>query len=316
MNVIWHESASTIPEEKRTSRFSQRVLSELQYIIKLKDNVRAYSIDGVARSYWHNIGYSARYSSSNFVYNYIYYTNQLIRAWFTYTMNDDKPVTVQIADRQIETTGKFSNSGIGVYEVLEGIWTASVIRDKDALAFYAQIPLEFTERAQGMEDILYECMLLFYQVLIRGTDNPNEAAGIHNRLIELLDWDQYRRYIDDKFSEYEFQYMFKYRSWVVRYIFLPVLKIYYAVLAKKQEEYESAVYNALLQWKEYYTLTDTGNEKFDHSTEPDGFISLPILAACAYGYDRGMSLQTVSSEYIPEWLIKGNFTGLELLVKD
>lgn len=309
---------NSLPAEEIHRRFAAEVVRGIKSVYWARDGFESVSVSTILNGAWRNIGYAARYGTPNDVYNYIYYTNQLIRAWFTYTMNDGKPVTLTVANRQIEVMGKFSDSRIGVNEVLEGIWTASVLRDKDSLAFYAQIPLEFTEKAGGMEDILFELILLFYQGLIKGLDHPNEAVEIHNRLIDLQDWEEYRKYIDDKFSEFEFRYMFKYRCWEVTYIFLPVLNIYYAVLANRQEEYEKAVHEALLKWREYYSMQylEPNGEESNHTSYSSGYIALPILAACAFAYDRGMTLQTVSSEYIPEWLIKGDFTGTELLIKD
>lgn len=56
-------------------------------------------------------------------------------------------------------------------------------------------------------------------------------------------------------------------------------------------------------------------QEFDHSTISSGYLALEIVAACAYAYDRGMKLNTVESDYIPKWMIEGNFDKFELLVK-
>ncbi|MDJ1486023.1 Imm49 family immunity protein [Cytophagaceae bacterium YF14B1] len=312
-----HEPYPTAKEQAR-QQYSSMVSDKLVSIRNAKNKFPGHKLYLTAQDYWRNIGRSSMYGTPTYVYNYLFYTNQLVRAWFTYTMNDGKPVTVHIADRQIETIGKFSQSGIDIDQLLVGILTASVLRDTEALKFYATIPLEFTEQADGMQDILTEIMFFFHQMLIEGSAKPVEAAHAHKELEGLLNWEEYRKYIDKNFSEADFRFMFKYRSWTVSYKFLPVLRIYYAVLSNHQEKYEQYVHDALLKWKEYYQInfTDERGQHLDYSTEPEGFIAIPILAACAYAYDRGMSLQTVSSEYIPEWLIKGDFTGLELLVKD
>ena len=169
-----------------------------------------------------------------------------------------------------------------------------------------------------MEDILTEIMFFFYQTLIEGSDKPAEAAQAYRELESLLNWDEYLKYIDRKFSEADYQYMFPSRAKAVSHLFLPVLRIYHAVLSNDQDQYEQIVYEALLQWKEYYqqNYIDERGQEQDYTTEPGGFIANPILAACAFAYDRGMKLETVSSDYIPEWIIKGDFAGLELLVKD
>ncbi|MEY3444020.1 MAG: hypothetical protein RLZZ519_2301 [Bacteroidota bacterium] len=44
----------------------------------------------------------------------------------------------------------------------------------------------------------------------------------------------------------------------------------------------------------------------ENSQDKNGWISLPLLAACAYAYDHGMDLN-VESDYIPRWLVTGDF---------
>jgi hypothetical protein len=47
-----------------------------------------------------------------------------------------------------------------------------------------------------------------------------------------------------------------------------------------------------------------GTEK--NRQDKNGWISLPLLAACAYAYDHGMDLN-VESDYIPRWIVTGDF---------
>lgn len=81
--------------------------------------------------------------------------------------------------------------------VIEGITTALVLRGKKAPDFYAQIPLSFTMQA-NQEDLIWESMLLFYQVLIKGTGNEHEAHGAYYEITKLLDWEEYKRTITEK----------------------------------------------------------------------------------------------------------------------
>lgn len=112
-------------------------------------------------------------------------------------------------------------------------------------------------------------------------------------------------------------FLFDLRKPKVEHTHVPVLRIYHAIFHKDQAQYETAVIAALEQWKAYFSIGEyeLHGQEFDHSTDGEGFIALPIIAACAYAYDQGMKLETVESDYIPKWMIEGNFEGLELLVK-
>jgi hypothetical protein len=44
----------------------------------------------------------------------------------------------------------------------------------------------------------------------------------------------------------------------------------------------------------------------DNRGNSNGWISLPLLAACAYAHDHGMDLN-VESDYIPRWIVTGDF---------
>lgn len=314
-----HEPTYYRPKEEVWKYKAEWSFQELQHLQEYKDKFEEINWAGIPLSFFHNLCDSSYYGiSENYLYNYLYYYNQLQYARFVYGMNDGKKIRLQIADREIETVGKFKNSYIGTYFIRNGIMAASILRDKEKLAFYADIPLDFPAQT-GQEDLIYETMLMFYQVLIKGNGTANEAIASQHHIKKQLDWDYYIKYVvQEGFNdEYVWRQLHKYRSQEAIYQFLPVLEIYHHILNKNQVGFENAVYQALLKWKEYYLMRyiDENQEDIDHSTRPEGFLALPIIAACAYAFDRGMKLETVESDYLCQWMIEGRFDGFELLVK-
>lgn len=254
----------------------------------------------------------------NETYNLLYYFSQLNYANFLIRSHEGKTVQFTIANKEIETIGKFNNSEIGAGYVITGIAAARILRNNSILDFYADIPVTFTEH-QNQEDIIWETMMYFYQTLIKDGVDINAAASTYHHINSFLNWDEYKKYIkvEGYNSLHIWKDVFEMRKVTVEAFLLPVLQIYHYILHHDLSGYEKAVYEALIKWKDYYTMpkyVENGQE-FDHSTISSGYLALEIVAACAYAYDRGMKLNTVESDYIPKWMIEGNFDKFELLVK-
>ena len=265
-----------------------------------------------------SLGYTGHYSTDNYTYNYLYYCNQLSKAFFQYNLADGKPVRIQIADTTIETIGKFSpnDNETGAMNVVRGIELALILRDKEALQFYPTIPFEFTEKAQH-DDIIAEIMLIFFNMLAQNTADAAAAATTFQQIQAHLQWEEYKKYVryTSFLNESIWRYLFGHRQEKAAFLYLPLLKIYFFILENKQPEFEEAVYEALQQWQQYYTkkYVEQG-EEFDRSFEPEGYWCIPVIAACAFAHDRGMKLANIESDYLCDWMIEGRFEGFELLV--
>jgi hypothetical protein len=318
-----HEPSSWLSNKDWVMSYvPQNVIEKLEVIYLLRDNVSKVNFWSIKGEISRTLGYAYLYNTTNYTFNYLYYSNQLNKAWYKYAMNAGKPVTIQIADKTIETVGKFEEGdyhGVSSHYALSGFYTSIILRDKPNQLFFADVPLDFIN-SYGQEDMISETMLLFYQLLAKGTGTKDEAHGAYYHISQHLNWEHYRQYIiiEGYNSEYIWkEVLFKNRVRKATYIFLPVLNIYHQILHGSQVGYEKAVYDALLKWKEHWTLKylDENQEEWDLSTDPEGYIALPIIAACAYAYDRGMKLGTVESDYIPRWMIEERFEDFELLVK-
>lgn len=276
-------------------------------------------ISGTVKGLSMSLGYTGHYSTDNYTYNYLYYCNQLSKAFFQYSLADGQPVSHQIADKTIETVGKFSSNDneTGAMNVVRGIELALILRDKDALEFYPTIPFEFTEKAQH-DDIIAEIMLVFFKMLAQNTADVAAAATTHQQVQAHNQWEEYKKYVryTPFLNESIWRYLFGHRQEKVEFLYLPLLKIYFLILESKQPEFEESVYEALQLWQQYYTkkYVEQG-EEFDRSFEPEGYWCIPVIAACAFAYDRGLKLKNVTSDYLCDWMMEGRFEGFVLLVK-
>jgi len=314
-----HQNSYWEDENKALEFISGQFKHKLSTIIQIKDTYASnYNLGGFANTVLMGSCYLNYLKYDNHIYNLLYYYSQLNYANFLIRTNVGKHIKFTIADKLLETVGEFKNSEIGTGYVITGIAAARILRNQSFLDFYADIPVTFTEQ-QNQEDIIWETMMYFYQTLIKNGDDINAAASTYHHINSFLTWDEYKKYIkvEGYNSLHIWKDVFETRKVTVEAFLLPVLQIYHYILHQDQDGYEKAVYEALIKWKGYYTMpkyVENGQE-FDHSTISSGYLALEIVAACAYAYNRGMKLNTVESDYIPKWMIEGNFDKFELLVK-
>ena len=305
---------------QRFSVLSNSTLNNpLPKIFWLRDKLSEVNFTNIRHQINRGLGFTGHYSTDNYTYNYLYYCNQLSKAFFQYSLADGQPVRIQIADKTIETIGKFSpnDNETGAMNVVRGIELALILRDKEALQFYPTIPFEFTEKAQH-DDIIAEIMLIFFNMLAQNTADVAAAATTFQQIQDHLQWEEYKKYVryTSFLNESMWRYLFGHRQEKVEFLYLPLLKVYFFILENKQAEFEEAVYEALQQWQQYYTkkYVEQG-EEFDRSFEPEGYWCIPMIAACAFAHDSGMKLANIESDYLCDWMIEGRFEGFELLVK-
>lgn len=277
------------------------------------------SLSGTLKSLLSSFGYTGHYSTPNYTYNYLYYCNQLNKAFFEYSMNDGKPVSLQVADKTLETIGKseVNYDTTGAIAVVKGIELALILRDKEALSFYANIPVTFTEKAQH-DDLVVELMLHFFQLLVTEKANEKEVMATYAQITKQMKWEEYRKNVikTDFLNDDMWQYLFGHRQEKTEFLYFPLLNIYYQIFLNSQAGFDNSVYEALQKWQQYFTkkYIEQG-EEFDRSFEPEGYWCIPVIAACAFAYDRGLKLKNLQSDYLCDWMIEGRFEDFELLVK-
>jgi hypothetical protein len=80
---------------------------------------------------------------------------------------------------------------------------------------------------------------------------------------------------------------------------LPQGQLWHSLIAADKEKSETSLRQALESHKTFWGAKNMRQDK-------NGWISLPLIHACAYAYDHGMDLN-VESDYIPRWLVTGDF---------
>lgn len=309
-------------QEKSTTYANKTLLTYMDWVQNLSSKFGEIDFDFTKSRIEYALGMTGHYGTPDYAYNYLYYSNQLNRAWFEYNMNDGKPLKLHIANIVVETIGKFNQTrSIGAIGVANSIRLAFILRDKEALSFYSAIPFEFIEK-ETQHHFIYEIPMALFQTLIKGIGNEHEAHGAYFEYRKQLDWDEFKQYItrtNDFLSiDIWHDHIFKWVKSKGELLILPELAIYHCILQKDQASFEQAVYDALLKWKEYYTMqyTDSNGEEKDHTLLAEGYWAIPIIAACAFAYDRGMKLENVESDYLCDWMIEGRFEDFELLIKN
>ncbi|MBH0059222.1 immunity 49 family protein [Pseudoalteromonas sp. SWXJZ94C] len=84
------------------------------------------------------------------------------------------------------------------------------------------------------------------------------------------------------------------------HILLPLIAVYRCIFTPDAEaEFNSEMRDALEKHKVFW--------KKQNSMNKEGWISLPLIAAAAFAYDRNGYKLDFETDYIPDWLVKGEF---------
>jgi hypothetical protein len=229
---------------------------------------------------------------------------------YLYQHNDGKEIELSIGKHHYKVMGKATEDDwFFAWTICYQIYVAQILRSKDNLTFYSNMPTatlweeydwvnHLDNRREGLTNIK---MLQVFQHLIKGTLTL-ETIAVTKAFI-LAEMQTKDPDIDQKLY--------------AKYIQIPLLDIYEQILQNNQDGYENAVYQALLLWKERYTMRyiDANREEQDAKNHSIGYWAIPIIAACAYAYDKGMSISNIETGYISEWMIKGDFSQMKLMVE-
>ncbi len=217
-----------------------------------------------------------------------------------------------------------SIKSLGVFHYF--VYLALILRDKEALAFYPQIQLQLKLEFQtDYDDRHYEprskyVWCNFLQAICKGNTEDilsqidfvfffedNEAKKV------LSSYPTYDDFVADTTTPFSTGYPTnKYQEADKEALQTPLLRVFQSIYQGDTEGFNKNLIIALEKHKLYYSSNDIYNES--RNSDPYGWVSIPLVAACAIAYDKGMKRE-VTSDYIPEWLVKGEFEGLELVVE-
>jgi len=187
------------------------------------------------------------------------------------------------------------------HSLLDYIKTAILLRDTEAKTFYASI--------ESRKSIPDNRMYLPHeqdleQLLIFLCANKDEQILSHLQKMQSFD---YISYIDS--LPYTTYFFVPY----IKQILIPSIEVFLAIFGGKKEVFNKVLQEAILQHKVYYEGEDQERDGGSRRGKPEGWVSLLLSCACMIADEKGFE-RTISSDYLPEWLIKGDFEGLELSV--
>lgn len=196
------------------------------------------------------------------------------------------------------------------------VYLALLLRDKEALDTYAQVWIADKPTYLSYEDRRMNLWVPLIAALCQGDDEAIRqrlqqtiaftehelAKPIRNRdHVERGDyWEDDLPFSTGVIPAY---YEHTWATW----LHLPWLQLMQRVYAQDEVGFNEALRVALGKHAHFYgELTDYRGEV---NMLPEGFVSLGCMAACVLAQQRGLR-RWVTSDYLIEWLIEGDFEGL------
>jgi hypothetical protein len=219
-----------------------------------------------------------------------------------------------------------SIKSLGVFSYF--VYLALILRDKEALAFYPQIQLQLKLQLQkeiGYDDRGYNprstyVWCNFLQAICKGNTEDILSQIDFVLLFEenenkkvMFRGPNYDDFVTDNTTPFSSGFPpTKYQKEYEEALQLPLLCVFQSIYQGDTESFNKNLVIALEKHKLYYSSNDIYNES--RNSDSYGWVSIPLIAACAIAHDKGMKRE-VTSDYIPEWIVKGEFEGLELVVE-
>ncbi|ADV48625.1 hypothetical protein Celal_1311 [Cellulophaga algicola DSM 14237] len=216
----------------------------------------------------------------------LHYFKILAKAFYHLAYSVGAEVTVQFRDKPVQHIGVAYKSNMGFADWLNTYSIFRVLRDQAGLNVLEGITDSAMDRAETSWDTLDKNMLHFLSSL---HTNPKTREKLLIDAIKSTHPDS-GDYLQEGFA-IEF----------VTYLYEPLLFVYEALLRNNEEDFNAQLIEALTRHKTYY---DTQKNK--RCNDSNGWISWRLLGAAALAYDKGIKIN-VKSDYIPEWLYKGEF---------
>jgi hypothetical protein len=217
----------------------------------------------------------------------LYYWRVLSMAFYKLAYNAGEEVEVVFREKPVKHIAPAYRGHTDFAVWLDAYSAFMVLRDKRGKDLLSTVTKDSQERAEGKWTILNENMSKFFIEL----NNPESEilSDVYMEALESCDI-KHGHFLNEQFA---IDYVLDMHE--------PVLLLYYYVLTDEQEKFDEMLLLAVQRHRGYYD-TDYDNRRI----HAEGWVSWRLLGVCAFAYDRGMQIN-VESEYIPEWLYKGEF---------
>ncbi len=196
-----------------------------------------------------------------------------------------------------------------------------LLRDQTALDFYGSLALvqpenqHYQRRSQFLHSQLLQSICIgnkekieeHLTLLIHFEQNEARKKKLEGRAFYEQDFQQ------DASTPYSTGYPpLLWEGDQAEYLKLPYLLVLQSIFTHNEPDFNENLLVALENHKAYFGNFLVEGEEIRNNCE--SYLSLPLMAACALAHDRGLKRE-VESDYIPEWLVKGEFEGLTLVVE-
>lgn len=220
----------------------------------------------------------------------LHYARTFAIAFYSLGYNVNKDVLVRFGDKPITLKGRPYKSYMGIIDWFKALGLFFVLRDR------AGIDLLMSAPRSAFENAAIQHTELDFRILrvIQNIYNQSAAKDMMKYIQEALEA------TDPKLNMYDVD---KESTDFVLYIEEPLLRVWMAALMNKAAYFNEQLEDALLLHKKYYSNSD-------RHTDYDGWISWRLLAPVVFAHDSGIKIE-VESEYIPKWLVEGDFKDVE-----
>ena len=210
---------------------------------------------------------------------YIDYSMKALLGHFEQASYPGQEVEIEICGEKINVRGKESEDyKLGPMFWLEGIYMAIILRDKESILKFMNIPIQVMLNANMNDEELFMVFVFFLKNYL----SSNKDTG------ELL-IDAYKL-TDPKLYEPE-------RNLFIQNTITPQLELFISMIKDDQIEFDKDLEKALTRFKSFYNQMPK---------EEYGLMSFPFIAICILAKERGLKIE-IESDYTPKFLIEGIF---------
>ncbi|MGF1490770.1 MAG: immunity 49 family protein [Prochloraceae cyanobacterium] len=202
---------------------------------------------------------------------------------FQSAQNPGKKIIVDLEDKKLSFKGIKTTAYIDTSQWQKLFYLAVILRDFNFINILNSVPESLMRKSDIIADEANYPIIRFY----KGLYDKRYENKIGSLLIKALEA------IAPGLHEGE-------REDYLLFVKGPELDLYGYFFSDKQEEYQQHLAESILNHKQYW-----GTDERDHDRE--GWISLPLTAACAIAYDNKGYSPEVDSPYVPLWLVKREF---------
>ena len=210
-------------------------------------------------------------------------------AQFTHALNPGKPVRIVVDGKTWQEEGNGTRRYVDVYQWLKAYRLALILRARDARNLLMQVPDEIL-----MQECLGDHDFFLHQVqFIKSLYSPdmNHQHYFQQMMQTVLDMEIRPE-----------------RQGILNKILIPTLELFGAALSGNPGEYQEAMLMAVKDHQAWFTKDG------DAMRNSGGWCSTRLTAMAAFAWDHReyepLYPEPIFQEYIPEWLVKGEFESV------